>query len=30
MPYHEWVTPGLFGNVDGVEIHQKYWRKHND
>lgn len=23
---YEWVRPGVFGKVDGVEIHNKYWR----
>lgn len=24
---YKWITPGIFGNVDGIEIHNKYWKK---
>ena len=24
---YEMVRPGIFGNVDGTEIHNKYWRR---
>jgi hypothetical protein len=26
LDLYEWVTPGMFGDVDGTEIHKKYWR----
>lgn len=27
LDYYEWVQPGLFGPIDGIQIHNQYWER---